>query len=480
MCDFGWPWLNQTDKEHILRGMECGQVFQTPRAVQIDWTDRCNLGCFFCSQGDVRHGHELSRPTLENLFCQLDEWGVSSLQVAGGGEPLCHRDIGEILDSIRHRHDFTVGTLVTNGLSLTKEIREPVLRAASNRLIISLNSFGGSDYAEFTGTTEQTFYRVVENIRELTWLKRKLDLTTPTIFLQYLIHDRNFSLLPSMLEQARELEVDALIFNPIHNHGEWSRLIAADPSVFVDAVQRVFQADSGGIIEDVQTVHPEVNRAIIRLRETEFAEQYPAVVARHRRFLNLEAHCPLPWYFLHIKATGDVYPCCFLIRPDGTPVGNIHSNPLDSIWMGDEFGALRKQMARRVRTRRRGDAVDAAADDLPSHCTDGTCMIRHLPYIDDAGFYTRVDCVGRAPINDQVSFPDRLTDGRPAEINGASPFPSERVRVRINHQHAGSADSHGDRFSFSFVPNGLSRGFHLIDVVDGAGAVFAASRVEKD
>lgn len=94
-------------------------VMRTPRHVDIDITNRCNLRCHYCyhfsSEGDVQK----DLPTEEWLKF-FDELGASAVMdvTLAGGEPFMRTDLFELIDGIvRNRMRFSLlsnGTLIDN------------------------------------------------------------------------------------------------------------------------------------------------------------------------------------------------------------------------------------------------------------------------------------------------------------------------------------------------------------------------------
>ncbi len=89
-----------------------------PIHIQLSPTNVCNLDCGYCSCKDRDKGKELS---LEQIFWVLDvcdEAGTEAMTITGGGEPLMHPGINDIID-YAEKNEIEVG-LVTNGLLLDK------------------------------------------------------------------------------------------------------------------------------------------------------------------------------------------------------------------------------------------------------------------------------------------------------------------------------------------------------------------------
>jgi SynChlorMet cassette radical SAM/SPASM protein ScmE len=92
-------------------------VIRTPRKVDIDITNRCNLRCDYCyhfsSEGDVRG--DLPTDEWLRFFDELGNCAVMNVTLAGG-EPFTRPDLFELIDGIvRNRMRFSIlsnGTLI--------------------------------------------------------------------------------------------------------------------------------------------------------------------------------------------------------------------------------------------------------------------------------------------------------------------------------------------------------------------------------
>ena len=95
---------------------------KTPKSVDIDITDRCNLRCAYCSHfssaGDV--GKDLATEEWLTFFEELNGCAVMDVTLCGG-EPFIREDLKEIIEGIvRNRMRFKIlsnGTLITDGMA---------------------------------------------------------------------------------------------------------------------------------------------------------------------------------------------------------------------------------------------------------------------------------------------------------------------------------------------------------------------------
>lgn len=97
------------------------RLMKTPRAVDLDVTNRCNLRCKYCyhftSAGDV--GEDLPKEEWLAFFQELNRCAITNVTIAGG-EPFYREDLKELIDGVVHnKMRFT---LLSNGTLITDEM----------------------------------------------------------------------------------------------------------------------------------------------------------------------------------------------------------------------------------------------------------------------------------------------------------------------------------------------------------------------
>jgi MoaA/NifB/PqqE/SkfB family radical SAM enzyme len=102
------PWYNHIRKR------------KGPISLMIMPTNSCNLNCDFCSNAKRDKTEFLKLDQIQVVLSSLD---VRAVELTGGGDPLCHPLIGEIITEIWGYRGIQVG-LITNGLNLTSIERE--------------------------------------------------------------------------------------------------------------------------------------------------------------------------------------------------------------------------------------------------------------------------------------------------------------------------------------------------------------------
>lgn len=110
------------DKLHqpfVIEKIKGGHYLDGPLVVELDTTEVCNLACPGCISEDlVSNKTSFTRERLLEIGQELYDLGVKAVVLIGGGEPLAHPAVGELL-SFFHSHDIRVG-ITTNGYYIPK------------------------------------------------------------------------------------------------------------------------------------------------------------------------------------------------------------------------------------------------------------------------------------------------------------------------------------------------------------------------
>lgn len=108
--------MNFSKAENAMR------VMNTPKSVDLDITNRCNLRCAYCYHfsGAGDSGSDLSTEEWLGFFEELNRCAVLDVTIAGG-EPFLRKDLRELIEGIiRNRMRFSIlsnGTLITDNMA---------------------------------------------------------------------------------------------------------------------------------------------------------------------------------------------------------------------------------------------------------------------------------------------------------------------------------------------------------------------------
>ena len=141
------------------------QVMKTPKTVDIDITNQCNLRCSYCfhfnGPADVKQ--DLPKEEWLSFFEELNRCAVLNVCISGG-EPFCRKDLPELIEGIvKNRMRFNI---LSNGTLITNEIAR--LIASTKRcdgIQVSIDSSNPATHDTFRG--QGSFLLAMEGIKHI-------------------------------------------------------------------------------------------------------------------------------------------------------------------------------------------------------------------------------------------------------------------------------------------------------------------------
>jgi len=207
--NFKLAWFN--DKLISLRD---GTV-TAPIYVRIKPINRCNHNCFFCVyRSELSNMHnemnDLDRLSREKLLEILDDFrimGVKAVTYSGGGEPLIHRDIVEVLDKTKANGiDLSI---ITNGQLLSGDRAAALTDAKWVR--ISMDYYDAGSFIQSGRGTARTFDAIIKNIDDFA-RRRK---SGCNISVNFIITKNNYHQIEYATILLKNLGVDNVRFSPV-------------------------------------------------------------------------------------------------------------------------------------------------------------------------------------------------------------------------------------------------------------------------
>jgi hopanoid biosynthesis associated radical SAM protein HpnH len=130
-----------------------------PLVLMLEPLFRCNLACFGCGKIDYPDAILNKRLSVKECLDAVDECGAPMVAIPGG-EPLIHKEIGEIVKGIVARKKFV--SLCTNALLLEKKLD---LFEPSPYLFFSVHLDGLKEHHDKSVCQEGVFDRAVSAIK---------------------------------------------------------------------------------------------------------------------------------------------------------------------------------------------------------------------------------------------------------------------------------------------------------------------------
>lgn len=114
------PKLYQESVFSRLSQSEFGVPYSTEglQIVEFDPTTACNLGCPECISGSLLGAGGFSSDSVQSILQSFVELNVKAVVLIGGGEPMMHPDIKNIINFL-YDHNIHIG-ITTNGLFIEK------------------------------------------------------------------------------------------------------------------------------------------------------------------------------------------------------------------------------------------------------------------------------------------------------------------------------------------------------------------------
>ena len=143
---------------YVLRQRLAGRK-RYPLVLMLEPLFRCNLACFGCGKIDYPDAILNKRLSVQECLDAVDECGAPMVAIPGG-EPLIHKEIGEIVKGIVARKKFV--SLCTNALLLEKKLH---LFEPSPYLFFSVHLDGIKEHHDKSVCLEGGFEKAVSAIK---------------------------------------------------------------------------------------------------------------------------------------------------------------------------------------------------------------------------------------------------------------------------------------------------------------------------
>ncbi len=156
----GIPLLQQVRVGAYILGKKLRGIDRYPLVLMLEPLFRCNLACAGCGKIDYEDSILNKRLSVADCLAAVDECGAPIVSIPGG-EPLLHREIGEIVEGIVARKRFVY--LCTNALLLEKKLDR---FQPSPYLTFSVHLDGLEEEHDRSVSQPGTFRRAVAAIKE--------------------------------------------------------------------------------------------------------------------------------------------------------------------------------------------------------------------------------------------------------------------------------------------------------------------------
>jgi len=162
--------LEQRTVLTYLKSIDWNSTSNAPFVVELDPTSRCNLACPDCISGSLLNKDEISSPRLLALTDEMINAGVKAIVLIGGGEPMMHPVIEDVIRRFGEA-GIKIG-ITTNGLYLKKYLE--VTAEHSSWVRVSMDSGTSETFNRIrpSRTGKSMFSSAIQNMQAFAKVKR--------------------------------------------------------------------------------------------------------------------------------------------------------------------------------------------------------------------------------------------------------------------------------------------------------------------
>jgi len=385
----GWAELRPEDKRSIIDSIVAGKSPRGPLHLELDLTDRCNVDCYFCNQMDVRTKEQIPYERIVEILDETAANGLRSVRLAGGGDPLFHREIEQVIDAIHARH-LVIDNITTNGLGLTPAVAKRLVEGGTREVLFSLNAADAADYQRMMQVKPAIFDKVTANIRHLVSIRGPQQ--HPAVVVQFLLDRENVARLPDMYALGVGLGADVIAVNTIteipHERIDAAILLTPDDRELLRGpLREIIAADRERRLLQICFPRQELN-ALVREIEGELGANVSEGYTTADTFRDENGFCFFGFYSAVVRGNGDLYPCCMLLNPDYKPLGNAVKEKFGEEWNGTGFRQLRHEMREVLLAGGAAEYQPGRYATLTPECVNAhACGLKNMYFRSDADFY---------------------------------------------------------------------------------------------
>jgi MoaA/NifB/PqqE/SkfB family radical SAM enzyme len=293
-----------------------------PLVVELDTTEACNLACPGCISEDlVENSTSFSRERLLQIGEEFKEIGVKAVILIGGGEPLLHPAVGELIEYLGE-NDIHVG-ITTNGYCINQYM--DIIAKYAKWTRVSMDAATDETFCKLRPAKDgkSKFDFIVDNMRKLAKIKQG------TLGFSYLIRteadgfgiESNIHEIYDAAVLAREIGCDYFEVKPSYSYvgGQNHALVKHDIDKMKEARKQIERLSS--LETDTFKVIKAINlEASLNCVDVSQPKDY------HR--------CPMGDLRTLVCPSG-VYVCPYWRGKDAFRIGDAQTTSIKDIWKSD-------------------------------------------------------------------------------------------------------------------------------------------------
>ncbi|MEO5358666.1 MAG: radical SAM protein [Nitrospirae bacterium YQR-1] len=293
--------------ERVSNWLKDGDIY--PIYLEISPSGTCNHRCTFCGLDFMGYKNQfINTAILTERISEMATLGIKSINYAGEGEPLLHKNMPEII-----AHTKTSGidvALTTNGVLFSPDVASKTLKYME-WIKVSIAAGTKQTYAKIHRTKEDDFNRVINNMTAAAVIKNNNNYKC-TLGMQMLCLPENHNEAVTLAQIAQNIGMDYLVIKPYSHH----------PHSTHHKYKDVHYTDYLHLADELNKYSTENFSVIFRINTMKKWD------AGHRPY---ERCCALP-FWAYIDSAGGLWSCLEHLNDDRFLYGNITQNSFEDIW----------------------------------------------------------------------------------------------------------------------------------------------------
>jgi radical SAM protein with 4Fe4S-binding SPASM domain len=338
----------------VSRWLSGEEIF--PIYMEISPAGACNHRCTFCALDYMGYKPRfLNTAIFKERLSEMGRLGIKSIMYGGEGEPLLHRDIGEI---ILHTKKAGIDVAITtNGVLLSSSLTEKIIGSVA-WIKVSINAGTPDTYAKIHRTKADDFDRVINNLKEAVEVQKELH-EDCTLGAQIILLPENADEVETLAEKIKEIGLRYLVIKPYSQHLKslTQTYSSLDYSSFYDLKDKLSRFNGEGF-------------SIV------FRENTMRKIKRTGR--GYDRCLALP-FWAYMDSGGNVWGCSAYLGDEEFRYGNIYEHTFQEIWSGDR----RRQLMEMVNSDLDPSAcrINCRMDEINLYLWKLTHPSRHVNFI---------------------------------------------------------------------------------------------------
>ncbi len=327
-----------------------------PIYLEISPAGGCNHRCTFCALDFMAYqGRFLDTQILKDRLGEMAQLGVKSVMYAGEGEPLLHRDIGEI---VQHTKQAGIDVAVTtNGVMLDEE-RAAAILPHVQWCKVSINAGTAAVYSKIHRSKESDFEKVICNMRRAAKMKEAVG-SDCCLGMQMVLLPENYNECPTLAQLAREVGMSYLVIKP-YSHNTRSK---------TQQYAELQYDDVHLLAEELARFNTETFHVVVR---AETIEKWNSRAREYQRCLAMP-------FWSYIDAGGNVWACSAYLGNKRFRYGSIYEKSFEEIWKGEQRQQFLQWAADELEVS--GCRVNCRMDKINSYLWELTHPPEHVNFI---------------------------------------------------------------------------------------------------